>query len=57
MKFARQKVSKCYTEVTRTAALLLITSHIFDPFWKFQPFRKRDMGMDINPEDEPSDTT
>jgi hypothetical protein len=37
--------------------MLLITAHIFDPFRKFQSFRKWDKGMDIHPEGETSYTT
>jgi hypothetical protein len=37
--------------------MLLISTHILDPFRKSQSFRKWDKGMDINPEDETSYTT
>jgi len=57
MKLARQKLSEYYAEVTPTMRMLLISAHILDPFWKLRWFRKWDMGMDINPEDEISYTT
>jgi hypothetical protein len=34
VKCAQQKLSKYYTEVTRTAGMLLIMAHIVDPFRK-----------------------
>jgi len=37
--------------------MLLISTHIYDSFWKLRLFRKWDKGMDINPEDETSYTT
>jgi len=37
--------------------MLLISTHILDPFWELQSFRKWDQGMNIGPEDETSDTT
>jgi hypothetical protein len=57
VKYARQKLSKYYTEVTPTTGMLLIVAHILDPFQKLRSFRKWDKGMDINPEDETSHTT
>jgi len=36
---------------------LLILAHILDPFRELLSFKKWDNGMDINPEDEISDTT
>ena len=54
VKFARQKLSKYYAEVTPTTGMLLVSAHIFDPFRKLRLFRKWDKGMDINPEDETS---
>jgi hypothetical protein len=57
VKCTRQKLSKYYTEVTPTTGMLLITAHIFDPFRKLRSFRTWDKGMDINPEDETSNTT
>jgi len=57
VKFARQKLSKYYAEVTPTTGMLLISAQILDPFWKLQSFRKWDKGMNINPEDETSYTT
>jgi len=56
-KFARQKLSKYYAEVTPTTDMLLISAHLFNPFRKLRSFRKWDKGMDINPEDETSYTT
>jgi hypothetical protein len=57
VKLARQKLSKCYAEVTPAIGMLLISVHILDPFRKLRSFRKWDKGMDINPEDETSYTT
>jgi len=57
VKFARQKLSKYYTDMTPTTSTCLNSAHILDPFRKLQLFRKRDKGMDINPEDETSYTT
>jgi len=57
VKFARQKLSKYYTEVTPMTGMLLISAHILDLFRKLQSFRKWDKGMDINPEDDTSYTT
>jgi hypothetical protein len=57
MKFAPQKLSKYYTEVTPTTSMLFILAHILDPFRKLRSFRKWDKGMDINPEDKTSYTT
>jgi len=57
VKFARQKLSKYYTEVTPTTGMLLISAHTLDPFRKLRSFRKWDKGMDINPEDKTSYTT
>jgi len=57
MKFALQKLSKYYTEVTSTTGMLLISAHILDPFRQSRLFWKWDMGMNINPEHETSYTT
>jgi hypothetical protein len=57
VKFARQKLTKSYTEVTPTTGMLLISAHILDPFRKLRSFRMWDNGMDIHPEDMTSDTT
>jgi len=57
VKFALQKLSKYYTEVTPTTGMLLISAHIVYFFWKLRSFRKWDKRMDINPEDETSYTT
>jgi len=57
VKFAEQKLSKYYTEVTPTTGMLCILAHILDPFWKLRLFRKWDKGMNINPEDKTSYTT
>jgi len=56
VKFAWQKLSKYYTEVTPTTGMLLISANILDYFRKLRSFRKWDKGMDINPEDETSYT-
>jgi hypothetical protein len=37
--------------------MLLISAHILDPFRSLRSFRKWDQGLDIDPEDETSDTT
>jgi len=57
MKLAWQKLSKYYAEVTPTTGMLVISVHILDLFRKLRSFRKWDMGMDINSEDETSYTT
>jgi len=57
VKLARQKLSKYYTEVTPMKGIFLISAHILDPFRKLRLCRTWDKGMDINPEDETSDTT
>jgi len=43
-----------YTEVTPTTGMLLISAHVLDPFQNLRSFRKCDMVMNINPEDETS---
>jgi len=57
MKFARQKLFKHCGEVTPMTAMLIISAHIFDACWKLWSFRKWQMGIDINPEDQTSYTT
>ena len=57
VKFARQKLSQYYAEVTPTTGMLLISEHILDPSRKLQLLRKWDKGMDINHEEKTSDTT
>jgi len=57
VKLARQKLSKCYAEVTPTTGMLLSSAPILDPCRKLRSFRKWDKGMDINPEDDTSYTT
>jgi len=57
VKFARQKLSKYYAEVTPTTSMLPISAHILDPFRKLRSFRKWDKGLDINPDEETSYTT
>jgi len=57
VKFAWQKLSKNYSEVTPTTGLHLISAHILDPFQKLWSFRKWEKGMDINPDDEALYTT
>jgi len=57
VKFAQQKLSKYYAEVTPMTVILLISANILEPFRKLWLFGKWDKGMDINPEDETSYTT
>ena len=57
VKLARQKLSKYYAEVTQMTGILLISSHILDPFRKLRSFRKWDKWMDITPQDETFYTT
>ena len=57
VKFAQQKLSKFYAEVTPTTGMLVISAQILDPFRKSRSFRKWDKGMDIYLEDETSYTT
>jgi len=57
VKLAWQRLSKYYTEVTPPTGMLLISSHILNPFRKLQSFSTWDKGMNINPEDETSYTT
>jgi hypothetical protein len=38
VKFPRQKLSKCYTEVTPTMGMLSISGQILDPFRKLRSF-------------------
>jgi hypothetical protein len=40
MRFAGQKLSKYYSEVTPTTCQLPITAHILDSLWKLRSFRK-----------------
>ena len=56
VKLARNKLSKCYCEVTPMMGMLLLSVQILDSFHKLRSFRKWDKGMDINPEDETSYT-
>ena len=48
VKFAGQKLSKYYAEVTPTTGMLLIPAHILDPFRKLRSFRKWDKGSVSN---------
>jgi len=57
MKFARQKLSKYYTEVTPMTDMLPISAHILEPIWKLRSFRKWDKGMDITRDEETDYTT
>ena len=57
MKFAHQKLSNKYTEVTPTTGVVLISAEILDSFGTLRSFWKWDQGMDINPENETSYTT
>jgi hypothetical protein len=52
VKLGRQKLYKYNPEVTTMMGMLLISSHILDPFRMLRSFRKWAKGMDINPEDE-----
>jgi hypothetical protein len=52
VKLAPQKLSKYYAKVTPTPDMLLISTHILDPFRKLRWFGPWDKVMDINPEDE-----
>ena len=57
MKDARQKLHNYYAEVPPTTGVLLISVHILDLFQKLHSFMKWDNTIDINPEDETSNTT
>jgi len=57
VRLARQKLSKYYADVTPTMGMFLKSAQILDQFRKLRSFRKKDKGMDINPEDETSYTT
>jgi hypothetical protein len=57
MKFARQMLSKYYTEVTPKTGLLPISAHNLHRFRELQSCRKWDKGIDIKPEDETSYTS
>ena len=57
VKLPRQKRFKYYAEVSPTMVMVLISAHIFDPFWKLRSVRRWDKGMDIDPEDETLYTT
>jgi hypothetical protein len=57
MKFAWQKLSKYYSEVTPIAGMLVMSAHILDPFWMLRSFTRWDKAMDIIPGDERSYTT
>jgi hypothetical protein len=50
LKFAWQKLSKYYAEVTPMMCMFPISAHILHPFRKLRLFRKCDNGMDVNPE-------
>jgi hypothetical protein len=57
VKVACQKLYQYYAEVTPPTGLLLISVQILDPFRKLRSFRKWDMAMHINPEDDMSYST
>jgi hypothetical protein len=57
VKFVRQKLSKYCTTVTSTMGILIISARIHDPFCKLRSCRKWNKDMDINPEQDTSDTT
>jgi hypothetical protein len=54
VKLARQNLFKYSGEVIPTMGMLLISTHILDPFRTLQLFRKWDNGMDIHSENETS---
>jgi len=51
-RFAHHKLCKYFINVTPMMDMLLISSHILDPFQKLQSFTKWDNRMDSNPEDK-----
>jgi hypothetical protein len=55
MKFARQKLSKSFFEVTPMASLRLISAHTLNSFPKLRSFRKWEKARDINPDEETLD--
>jgi len=57
IKLARQKLSKYQAEVTPTTGMLLLSAQIINPDRKMRLFRKWEMGMYMNPENETFDTT
>jgi len=57
VKFAQQKLTKYFAEVSPTTAMLYISAQFVDPVWMLQSSRKWDKGMDTNPENETSYTT
>jgi hypothetical protein len=57
VKLARQKLSNYYGQVSPSTGMHLISAQRLNPFRKLRSFRKWYKGMDINPEDETSDTT
>ena len=56
VKFACQKVSKYYAQVTPSSGTLLNAAHILDTFQNLRLFRKWDKRTDIDPEDGTSYT-
>jgi hypothetical protein len=56
VKLARQRLSKYCSVITPTLGMLLISVHIHNPFWKLPSFRKWGKGMDIDTEEETSNT-
>jgi len=57
LRFGRQKLSKYYAAVTPTMGMLVISTHIVDPFRKLRSFRNSDKGIDIDPVPETLYTT
>jgi len=57
VKFAHQKLSKYYADVTPTTGMLLFSACIPYPFWMLQSFCKWVKRMDIQPENMTSYTT
>jgi len=57
LKIVWQKLSKYHTDITPMTSMLPISAYILDIFRKLRSFRKWDMEMYINSEDETSYTT
>jgi len=57
VKFAWQKLSKYYPQVTPTTGMLCILACILDLVWMLRSLTMWDMGIDIHSEDETSFTT
>lgn len=57
VKFAQQKQTNDYTELTSTTSMCFISAHILYPFRKLRSLQKWDKGMVINCEEKTSYTT